>query len=69
MVREVRQPFLVLAPHDDLWEVTKRALPDLPPDARVVELPHMSYEVFTLNAEELADEVRSFLDAPTLAPA
>lgn len=68
-MREVRQPFLVLAPHDDVWAETQRALPELPRHAQVVELPHMAYEAFTLHAEVLADEIRSFLDAPTPARA
>jgi pimeloyl-ACP methyl ester carboxylesterase len=58
----IGQPFLVLAPHDDLWEPTKRAAGSLPSQARYVELPHLGYEVFTLAAEEMADRVRAFLD-------
>ena len=61
---QVTQPFLVLAPHDELLEITRRALPSLGPQARVLELPHLEFEVLTLAAPELAGHLRSFLDAP-----
>ena len=61
---QVTQPFLVLAPHDELLEITRRALPALGPQARVLELPHLEFEVLTLAAPELAGHLRSFLDAP-----
>jgi pimeloyl-ACP methyl ester carboxylesterase len=60
-VQQIRQPFLVLAPHDDLWTQTERALPLLPPQTTIVDLPHLDYEVFTLAAEELAGHIREFL--------
>jgi hypothetical protein len=63
LARRVRRPFLVLAPHDDVWDQTERMIPRLPPHARVVELPHLQFEVFALNADELAGHIRSFLDA------
>jgi pimeloyl-ACP methyl ester carboxylesterase len=63
LAQRVRQPFLVLAPHDDVWSQTERMLPLLPPNARVVDLPHMDYEVFALHPEELARHIRDFLDA------
>ena len=64
LAREIRRPFLVLAPHDDVWPQTERMLPQLPPHARVVDLPHMEFEVFALHPDELAEHIRAFLDAP-----
>jgi pimeloyl-ACP methyl ester carboxylesterase len=58
----IRQPFVVFAPHDDLWEPTSRAAALLPAQARFVELPHLGYEIFTLAAEEMAARVLAFLD-------
>jgi pimeloyl-ACP methyl ester carboxylesterase len=60
--RSLRQPLLVLAPHDDIYEPTRRLAPELGPNARVVDLPHMQFEVITVHHEELADIVRGFLD-------
>ena len=67
----VRQPLLVLAPGDELLEITRRSLALLGPQARVLELPHLDFEVLTLNAEEIAGHLRAFLDAadPAATPA
>ena len=59
----VTQPFLVLAPRDDLWELTERALPLCPPQTQVVDLPHITLEGWWRFPEELAGHVRAFLDA------
>jgi pimeloyl-ACP methyl ester carboxylesterase len=59
---QIRQPFLLLAPHDDLWAETQQAIPHLPPQTTYVELPHLQYEVFTLAADEIAGHIRAFLD-------
>jgi hypothetical protein len=58
----IRQPFVVFGPHDDLWESTRRATALLPPHARFVELPHLAYEIFTLDAAEMASRVREAFD-------
>jgi pimeloyl-ACP methyl ester carboxylesterase len=58
----IRQPFVLFAPHDDLWEPTRRAAAHLPPHARFVELPHLAYEIFTLHAAEMAGRVREAFD-------
>jgi len=60
-LRSVRQPLLVLAPHDDLWPQTQRGRQFLPPQAEFLELPHLSLEVFTLAAEEIARHLKEFL--------
>jgi len=59
----VRQPFVVFGPHDDLWETTRRAAADLPPQAAFVELPHLGYEIFTLAADEMGERACAFFDA------
>lgn len=56
----IRQPFLVLAPHDDLWTQTERALPLLPPQAEVVDMPHGDSEIFDLLADETAAHLHRF---------
>lgn len=58
---QVTQPFLVLAPHDDLWPQTQHGRSFLPPHAQFLELPHLGLEIFTLAAEEIAQRVREFL--------
>lgn len=59
-VAEIAQPFLVLAPHDDLWAQTERALPLLPPQTTLVDMPHGDSEIFTLNADEVAGHLAGF---------
>jgi hypothetical protein len=41
-VRRVRQPLLVFSTHDDLETQTLRAVPTLPPQTQVVDLPHFA---------------------------
>lgn len=60
---QVRQPLLVLAPGDELREITLRSFPLLGPNATLRELPGMDFEVLTLNAPEIAAELRAFFDA------
>ena len=63
-VSKVRQPFLVLAPHDDLRVQMQRAIPMLPAHAEVIEMPHIDnvMSLFTLNAEETVGYIESFLE-------
>lgn len=60
----LRQPILVLGPHDDLWEQTDRSRAWLPPNARFVDLPHLALDIFYYATEEIARLIRGFLDAP-----
>ena len=60
----VRQPFLVLAPNDEILEPTRRARALFPPQTQYRELPGLDFEVLTLNAGEIAGHLRAFLDAP-----
>src|SRR5207253_5564722 len=57
----IEQPFLVLAPHDDLWELTRRSLELCPPQTKVVELPHLTIEGFMLAPDEIAGHIREHL--------
>ena len=59
-VQQVRQPFLVLAPHDDLWAQTERSLPLLPAQTRIVDMPHADSEIFDLLADEVAAHLLEF---------
>ena len=59
----VAQPFLVLAPRDDLWELTERNLPLCPPGTRVVDRPDVTLESWWRFPELLAGHLRDFLDA------
>ena len=59
---QVTQPLLVLAPRDDLWELTEAALPLCPPQTEVVDLPHITLEGWWRFPGELAGHVRAFLD-------
>jgi pimeloyl-ACP methyl ester carboxylesterase len=56
----IRQPVLVLAPHDDLWEQTQRA--QLPHGARFVELAHLGLDIAYYAPDEVAQHIRSFFD-------
>ena len=62
LVSQIRQPFLVLDVHDDLTEQTARAIPLLPPQARVVSLPHLTdvLELFTTASDEVAGHFEDF---------
>jgi pimeloyl-ACP methyl ester carboxylesterase len=59
----VTQPLLVLAPHDDLWEMTQRAIEILPPGAEVIELPHVKNPMatFETHAEEVCGHIHAFM--------
>lgn len=65
-IGQVRQPLLVLAPHDEILETTRRARALFPPQTQYRELLGMDFEVLTLNGDEIAGHLRAFLDAPTL---
>jgi pimeloyl-ACP methyl ester carboxylesterase len=60
----VRQPVLVLAPHDDLWEQTERvhASGGLPRLGRFVDLPHLGLDIAYYATAEVFTLVREFLD-------
>ena len=69
LVQRVTQPMLVLSTHDDLHEQTLHAIPTLPANARVVELPHLAdvLRFYAWDDETLADLLpilRDFYDTP-----
>jgi hypothetical protein len=59
----IRQPLLVLALHDNAWPSMQRALPLLPPQAEVVELPQVELvmSTFTVHTQEIVRHLRRFL--------
>lgn len=63
-LRAVRHPTLVLAPHDGL-EKASHAAAGLIPNARLVDLPALSYGLFDSAPQELASRMAAFLDSTT----
>ena len=57
---ELTQPTLVLQPHEPLLEPS-RAAARLIPDARFVELPSLSRDIFEVGVAQLEEEFRRFL--------
>ena len=57
----VRQPVMVLRPHDELWEATSRS-EGLLHDARRVDMAKSGANALEADAAELAGYVREFLD-------
>lgn len=53
----VRQPVFVLQPDEALLEAS-RAASSLFPDATFIELPHLTRDILSCGANELADEIR-----------
>ena len=64
LVQQIEQPLLVLATHDDIWDQTERALPLLPPQARVLDFPEYdAFELFlTAPVETSVAPIRTFFD-------
>ena len=62
-LQRVTQPLLVMVPHDDIHEQTKRAIPLLPEGAQVIDLPHMTnvMAILSANVEETCGYLREFL--------
>jgi pimeloyl-ACP methyl ester carboxylesterase len=56
----VRQPVLVLRPHDDLWAATVRAR-GLLPNAHFVDLPDLGFGLFEVAPERVAAAVAAHL--------
>ena len=63
LLATISQPLLALAPRDDIWAQTQRGLELLPAHAQIVDLSHLTYEIFGLNAEELAGHLGPFFAA------
>src|SRR5262249_4009861 len=60
---KIEQPLLVTVPHDDSYQQAQDALPLLPPQAVVVDQPHITHviQVFTTYVDENVDHIRRFL--------
>ena len=68
LVRQITQPFLVFSTHDDLVEQTLRALPTLPAQTTVVDLPDFQdvlkfYAWLPEDTEIVLEHLIPFLDA------
>ena len=59
----VKQPVLVLQPHELLLEETRKAKAELLPDADMIELPDIVDDVFDTGAEEIGAAMIKWLDA------
>lgn len=57
---KVRQPVLLIAPEDDLWEPTQRAAP-LIPDVHLLPLPGVGHGLFVLDRDRIAQAIDAFL--------
>jgi pimeloyl-ACP methyl ester carboxylesterase len=59
----LRQPVLVLGPHDDLWEQTERVsvTGGLPPRGRFADLPHLGLDIAYYATDEVFRLVYDFL--------
>jgi pimeloyl-ACP methyl ester carboxylesterase len=57
----IKQPTLVLRPHDDLWENTLRVR-KLLPHAPILDLPDVGFGLFDMAPVEIAGYIREFLD-------
>jgi pimeloyl-ACP methyl ester carboxylesterase len=56
----ITQPLLVLAPHDDLIEITRRARPLPPPHAQYVDLPDMGLDLFAYHRDAVVGLLSRF---------
>ncbi|MEQ8735227.1 MAG: hypothetical protein RIC29_09905 [Rhodospirillaceae bacterium] len=59
----VKQPVLVLQPHELLLEETRKAKAELLPDADMIELPGIVDDVFDTGAEKISAAMTKWLDA------
>jgi hypothetical protein len=61
---QLAQPVLILAPHDDLWEQTRRIATSggLPSRGRFVELPRLGLDVAYYATDEIFRLVSEFLE-------
>ena len=60
----IKQPILVLQPHELLTEVTIKAHRELLPAADLIELPNITDDVFDTGSEEIGKAMTTWLDSP-----
>ncbi len=58
----IKQPVLVLQPHEMLLEETRAAKRELLPNADLIEIPEVKTHVFDTGAKQYAKHMRSWLD-------
>jgi len=59
----LRQPVLLLQPHEMLLENTRNVKRDLLPDATLIEIPGVTRNVFETGTAEFAEHLRAWLDS------
>ena len=59
----IKQPVLVLQPHELLLDQTRKAKAELLPDADMIELPDIIDDVFDTGPREIAAALTTWLDA------
>lgn len=59
----VKQPILVLQPHEMLLDETLKARNELMPDADLIELPDITDDVFDTGAEDIGSAMTTWLDS------
>ena len=62
MLRQVKQPVLILNPEDDVWEKTPRVKNDIQ-NGRIQDFPGWTHGHLDIHTAEMAKVVREFLDA------
>ena len=60
----IKQSILILQPHEMLLDKTRQAQRELMPDADMIELPNIVDDVFDTGANEIANAMTTWLDAP-----
>lgn len=60
---KVKQPILVLQPHEMLLDETLKARNETMPDADLIELPNITDDVFDTGPQEIADAMLGWLDS------
>ena len=60
----VKQPVLVLQPHELLLAQTRKAKNEALPDADMIELPEITDDVFDTGSEEIGSALTTWLDTP-----
>ncbi len=61
---QLKQPVLVLQPHELLTEETLRAQKEILPGSDLIELPEITDDVFDTGAEEIGAALTGWLDSP-----
>lgn len=60
----IKQPILVLQPHEMLLDETRKARNELMPNADLIELPDITHNVFDTGSKEIGSTMTAWLDSP-----